>query len=346
MLLDERHTGGPVGQRPTGPVARACLLGPTVLATVACGLRLDGCRHGAPLGRWAGSVGQGNGAATLARVPELPEVESVRRQLAPHLTGRRVDAVWWDPHPHARFHAVDRLAGRHLTAVRRRGKFLLLPLDPEGSGAALELVLHLGMTGSLRIDTDPARPLATTLSHVRARLELDDGAVLLFRDPRRFGRLSVVEAGRYDAVVPTLARLGPEPLSDAFTPQHLARGLATSRASVKARLLDQRLVAGVGNIYADEALWRARIHPASRRVGATRAAALHTALVAVLSAAVEREGTTFRDYQMVNGQSGRYAQHLDAYGQHGRPCRRCATTLRRMVVAQRTTSYCPRCQRI
>ena len=279
-------------------------------------------------------------------MPELPEVESVRRQLAPRLTGRRVDAVWWDPHPHARFHAIDRLRGRRLTAVTRRGKFLLLPLDRDAGGGEHELVLHLGMTGSLRVDDDPERGLATTLSHVRARLDLDDGSVLLFRDPRRFGRLSVVEAGDYAQVVPTLARLGPEPLSEEFTPALLAAGLAASRASVKARLLDQRLVAGVGNIYADEALWRARIHPASRRVGARRAAALHEALVAVLAAAVEREGTTFRDYQMVNGQSGRYAQHLDAYGQHGRPCRRCGTTMRRTVVAQRTSSYCPRCQRI
>ncbi len=285
---------------------------------------------------------------TLAGVPELPEVESVRRQLAPWLTGRRVEAVWWDPHPHARFHAVDRLTGRRLTAVTRRGKFLLLPLDPTADGTHLELVLHLGMTGSLRVGPDqrPDGAAAAPLSHVRARLDLDDGSVLAFRDPRRFGRLSVVEAGRYAEVVPTLARLGPEPLSADFTPEVLAAGLAASRAPVKARLLDQRLVAGVGNIYADEALWRARIHPASRRVGAGRAAVLHAALVAVLAAAIAREGTTFRDYQMVNGQSGRYADHLDAYGQHGRPCRRCGTTLRRTVVAQRGTSYCPRCQRV
>ena len=279
-------------------------------------------------------------------MPELPEVESVRRQLAPVLTGRRVEAVWRDPHPSARFHAVERLRGRRLTAVTRRGKFLLLPLDADAAGTHHELVLHLGMTGSLRVDADPDRTLAGSLTHVRARLELDDGAQLAFRDPRRFGRLSVVEAGRYDTVVPTLARLGPEPLSTAFTPESLAMGLAASRAPVKARLLDQRLVAGVGNIYADEALWRARIHPASRRVGPQRAAALHAALVAVLNAAIEREGTTFRDYQMVNGQSGRYAEHLDAYGQHGRPCRRCGTTLRRAVIAQRGTSYCPRCQRV
>ncbi|MFP4312054.1 MAG: zinc finger domain-containing protein, partial [Nitriliruptoraceae bacterium] len=177
------------------------------------------------------------------------------------------------------------------------------------------------------------------------RLTLDDGSILRFRDPRRFGRLSVVTAGRYAGVVPTLAVLGPEPLSAAFRVDAFAAALAATRAPVKARLLDQRLVAGVGNIYADEALWRARIHPRSRRVGPQRAAVLHAAIVAVLRAAVEREGTTFRDYEMVNGRSGRYASELDVYGKHGQPCRRCGSILRRDVVAQRGTTYCPRCQR-
>jgi formamidopyrimidine-DNA glycosylase len=281
-------------------------------------------------------------------VPELPEVESVRRQLVPRLTGRRIDAVWWDPHPHARFHDVDRLTGRRIAQVGRRGKFLICPLDAGPDGRSLELVLHLGMTGSLRVTSTAAAgsdPDAG-LTHVRARLDLDDGRTLRFRDPRRFGRLSVVADQAYQEVVPTLASLGPEPLSESFTVAGFAAALATTRAPVKARLLDQRLVAGVGNIYADEALWRARIHPASRRVGRERAAALHEAIVTILTAAIEREGTTFRDYQMVNGQSGRYATFLAAYGQHGRPCRRCGTILRRTVIAQRGTTYCPRCQRI
>jgi formamidopyrimidine-DNA glycosylase len=274
-------------------------------------------------------------------------VESVRRQLVPRLSGRRVVAVWWDPHPQARFHAVDRLRGRRIGGVERRGKFLLCPLDPTPTGRADQLVLHLGMTGSLSVEptaaagTDPD----AGLTHVRARLDLDDGHTLRFRDPRRFGRLSVVAPEDYTEVVPTLATIGPEPLSPAFTVEHLAAGLARTRSPVKARLLDQRLVAGVGNIYADEALWQARIHPASRRVARPRAARLHAAIVEILTAAIEREGTTFRDYQMVNGASGRYATFLAAYGQQGRPCRRCGTTLRRTVVAQRGTTYCPACQR-
>ena len=285
--------------------------------------------------------------ATVTLVPELPEVESVRRQLAPELTGRRLCAVWWDPHPRTRLSDLDLAVGHRILAMNRRGKFLLCSLDATPDGDELELVLHLGMTGSFRLVATPhedADPDAG-LSHVRARLALDDGRTLLFRDPRRFGRLSVVPAGEYLPWVPTLATLGPEPLSDDFDRDRFAAGLARTTAPVKAKLLDQRLVAGVGNIYADEALWRARIHPGSRRVGRTRAHALHAAIREVLTAALEREGTTFRDYQMVNGASGRYATFLAAYGQAERPCARCGTALRRTVIAQRGTTYCPRCQR-
>jgi formamidopyrimidine-DNA glycosylase len=280
-------------------------------------------------------------------VPELPEVESVRRQLAPELVGRQVLAAWSDPWPGTRLSDVDRAVGHHICAVERRGKFLLLPLSA-GAATPLELVLHLGMSGSLRVvaSPSPGQDPDGGISHVRVRLHLDDRRTLLFRDPRRFGRASVVPAGDYAGRIPTLATLGPEPLSDAFDPVRFAAALATTRAPVKARLLDQRLVAGVGNIYADEALWRARIHPASRRVGRRRAFALHAAIRTVLAAAIEREGTTFRDYQMVNGASGRYAAELTAYGQAGRPCGRCRTPLRRTVIAQRGTTYCPRCQRV
>jgi formamidopyrimidine-DNA glycosylase len=204
------------------------------------------------------------------------------------------------------------------------------------------------MTGSLRLQ--PAEgPLDTTFgpspAHIRASFVLDDERVLLFNDPRRFGRVSVVPAGDYAGRIPTLAALGPEPLSDTFEVADFVRALARTSSPVKAKLLDQRLVAGVGNIYADEALWHARIHPGSRRVGATRARTLHAAIRDVLSSAIEREGTTFRDYQMVNGQSGRNADFLEAYGQRDLPCRRCGTTMRRTVIAQRGTTYCPTCQR-
>jgi formamidopyrimidine-DNA glycosylase len=266
-------------------------------------------------------------------VPELPEVESVRRQLEPELSGRRALDVWFDPHSAIprEFHQLELLQGHKIATVGRRGKFLICPLD-EG----LELVMHLGMTGSFRFDLDDP--------YVRARVLLDDGRTLCFRDVRRFGRMAVVEAGRYEAI-PTLAMLGPEPLSEEFDPARFAAALARTTAPVKAYLLSQRAVAGVGNIYADEALWLARIHPSSRRVGRSRAVVLHAAIREVLAAAIEREGTTFRDYRMVDGAPGRNETFLAAYGRAGRPCPRCGSRLRRIVLGGRGTTYCPSCQR-
>jgi formamidopyrimidine-DNA glycosylase len=277
--------------------------------------------------------------SSLARVPELPEVESVRRQLEPALTGQRVTRVWWDDHPAARLSGLELLAGQRVLGVERRGKYLRCTLDGPGADA-VELILHLGMTGWLRL----APPEAPRDRHDRLVLALDRGRELRFRDPRRFGRASVVPAGDY-RTIPTLARLGPEPLTDDFDLAGFARALGRSHAPVKALLLDQRLVAGVGNIYADESLWRARIHPASRRVGPDRARRLRTAIRAVLAEAIEREGTTFRDYRMVNGESGRFASELAVYGRAGQPCQACGIALRRTVVGQRTTVHCPRCQR-
>jgi formamidopyrimidine-DNA glycosylase len=214
--------------------------------------------------------------------------------------------------------------------VGRRGKYLLCPLD-----RGLELVLHLGMTGVLHFGAADA--------YTRARVALDDGRELVFRDVRRFGGLAVVEAGAYGPL-PSLARLGPEPLSAEFDPRRFARDLAATRAPVKPYLLSQRPVAGVGNIYADEALWLSRIHPASRRVGRGRALALHGAIRQVLTEAIAREGTTFRDYRMVNGESGRNAAYLLAYGQAGRPCPRCGVPLRKVPLGGRGTTFCPACQ--
>jgi formamidopyrimidine-DNA glycosylase len=266
-------------------------------------------------------------------MPELPEVESVRRQLEPELVGHRVDDVWFDRHPNVfrQFTNVDLLRGRTIAGLGRRGKFMIAGLDHE-----LELIMHLGMTGAFRFHySDP---------YVRARIWLDDGRDLSFRDPRRFGRLAVVPAGDYGGI-PTLRTLGPEPLSDDFDPDRFASAIARTKAPIKPYLLSQRPVAGVGNIYADEALWRARIHPRSRRVGRLRALELHQAIRSVLTEAIEREGTTFRDYQMVNGEAGRNAPSLVAYGRAGSPCPRCGTPLRKIVLGGRGTTYCPHCQR-
>jgi formamidopyrimidine-DNA glycosylase len=267
-------------------------------------------------------------------MPELPEVESVRRQLDPELRGRTITEAWTDPIPTMprEFLHVELATGHRIERVDRRGKFLIAPLD-----GGLELVMHLGMTGAFRFDIDDP--------HVRAWLALDDGRTLCFRDVRRFGRMAVVEEGVYSAI-PMLAMLGPEPLSDEFDPDAFAWELQRTTSPVKPFLLSQRPVAGVGNIYADEALWRARIHPASRRVGRTRARVLHGAIREVLAGAIEREGTTFSDYQMVNGASGRNASFLVAYGQGGRPCPRCETPMKKIVLGGRGTTYCPRCQRV
>jgi formamidopyrimidine-DNA glycosylase len=280
-------------------------------------------------------------------MPELPEVESVRRQLAPRLVGRRILSVQYTPQE--RFDALDLVAGRRVEALDRRGKYLIARLGEDaaerpavgGDMGELELVMHLGMTGSFRFrGEDGWQPDP----YVRASFALDDGSVLDYRDVRRFGRLSVVDTGRYEGIA-TLAGLGPEPLGDDFDPDRFFADLAASRMAVKPLLLTQRPVAGVGNIYADEALWRARIHPRSRRIGRRRAHVLWGAIRDVLAEAIEREGTTFRDYQMVNGESGRNADFLSAYGQAGKPCPRCGAALRRIVLGGRGTTYCPVCQR-
>lgn len=265
-------------------------------------------------------------------MPELPEVESVRRQLDPELRGRRVTEVWADPIPTMprEFHLLEAAIGHTIERVDRRGKFLIAPLDD-----SKELVMHLGMTGVLRFDLDSP--------HVRARLALDDGRTLCFKDVRRFGRMAVVEAGIYEAI-PMLGLMGPEPLSAEFDRDVFAWELRRTTSPVKPFLLSQRPVAGVGNIYADEALWLARIHPASRKVGRGRAHALHGAIRDTLERAIEREGTTFSDYQMVDGSSGSNAGFLAAYGRQGKPCPRCSTPMKKVVLGGRGTTFCPRCQ--
>lgn len=270
-------------------------------------------------------------------MPELPEVETVRRELAPWLTGRTILAVERLAPAGPKYRDLPRAVGQSVCAVERRGKFLVMPL----SGGD-ELVLHLGMTGVVSHRPPPHE------AHLRVRLRLSGGApdTLYFRDARRFGRLLVVPAGDYRGL-PTLAAMGPEPLSEAFTVAGFRRSLGRSGAAVKTCLLSQRPVAGVGNIYADEALWRARVHPETpaRRVSAAKAALLHHAIRDVLAASLEAQGTTLNDYRTVNGEVGAYLEQLAAYGHAEEPCPRCGAPLRRTVVGQRGTVYCARCQR-
>lgn len=266
-------------------------------------------------------------------MPELPEVETVRRQLQPLVVGRTiVDA---SGHPSSKFAPAVEAAGRTIVEVRRRGKYLLLDLD-DGH----ELVVHLGMTGRLSVvpvDEPPRSP------YVRAWWAFGDEALQL-HDVRRFGRVAVVPAGDY-RTLPTLAALGPEPLDDGFDPVELWRALRRSRARLKTQLLSQRPVAGVGNIYADEALWVAGIDPGVRTISRARATDLHTALVEVLRAGVERGGTTLRDYRAPDGSEGTNQLHLRCYGRWGEPCERCGELLARRVIDGRTTTWCRVCQR-
>ncbi|HEY5014303.1 MAG TPA: bifunctional DNA-formamidopyrimidine glycosylase/DNA-(apurinic or apyrimidinic site) lyase [Acidimicrobiia bacterium] len=266
-------------------------------------------------------------------MPELPEVETIRRQLAPRVVGRTITAA--DAHPSPKFAAATDAISHRIEAVARRGKYLIARLDRDR-----ELVVHLGMTGSLRI----ADPHAPADPYVRGAWTLDDGSVLELRDVRRFGRIAVVPAGVYDSM-PTLHALGPEPLSDDFDPAAFHHALRSSRRPVKTLLMSQRPVAGVGNIYADEALWRAGVHPASRRTSRRQSDRIHAELRTVLSDAIERGGTTLRDYRTFEGDTGRNQEYLECYGRAGRPCLRCGAVLRRSVIDQRGTTWCPQCQR-
>src|SRR5262245_62010559 len=267
-------------------------------------------------------------------MPELPEVETIRRQLEPLVVGRRLGEAWAFPHP--KFLPALEVGDAEVTAVGRRGKYLLVGLD----GGERELVVHLGMTGSLRVRPagDPGD------AYVRAWWGLDGGPAgeaLEYRDVRRFGRLAVAEGGVYAG---TLAVQGPDALDPTFTADDLWRALRSSRRAVKTQLLSQRPVAGVGNIYADEALWRARINPFRRTVTRAQAAALLPALREVLTASLRHGGTTLRDYRTVDGSPGRNQTRLAVYGQAGLPCPRCGTPLRSRTLDARTTTWCPVCQ--
>jgi len=264
-------------------------------------------------------------------VPELPEVETIRRHLEPLLLDARVRSA--TAHPSAKFRPAVDAIGHRIDAVDRRGKYLLIDLS-----GTHELIIHLGMTGALLLADGPA-----TGAHVRADWELDDRRHLVFDDVRRFGRLAVVPRGVYDGL-PTLHHLGPEPFDPELDDHRFHRSLRASRRRVKTSLLSQRPIAGVGNIYADEALWRAGINPGARRVGPERAARLLAAIRDVLAESLENRGTTLRDYRTPDGSTGDNQRRLDCYGRGGQPCRRCGEALVARPLDQRTTTWCPNCQ--
>ncbi len=273
-------------------------------------------------------------------MPELPEVETIRRQLEPLLTGSTIAAV--DSHGSDKFSPALDAAGATITAIRRRGKYLLFDLDDER-----ELVAHLGMTGSFSvIDVTPktAPSCADHGPHTRAVWALADGRHLVFNDTRRFGRLRVVDTGDYSDI-PTLHHMGPEPLDDEFDGASLHAAVKASSRPIKTQLLSQRPVSGVGNIYADEALFLAGIDPRARRVGRQRCDALALTIKSVLKAGIDNGGTTLRDYVNAEGEEGQNQHELVAYGRGGEPCVTCAEPLQTVVLDARTTTFCRNCQR-
>ncbi|HMR50029.1 MAG TPA: bifunctional DNA-formamidopyrimidine glycosylase/DNA-(apurinic or apyrimidinic site) lyase [Arachnia sp.] len=273
-------------------------------------------------------------------MPELPEVEVVRRGLSTHLTGRvlaRIEVLHprlVRSHPGGPAGFVGDLTARRVDDVRRRGKYLWLACGDDA------LIVHLGMSGQFRVNP-PGDDLAR---HTRVRFLLDDGAELRFVDQRMFGGLEW-RPGEAACPVPHIAL---DPFDPDFDPGAVAQRLRSRRTAVKRALLDQRLVSGIGNIYADEALWRARVHfdqPADE-LGPRKAVALLRTAGEVMAEALAQGGTSFDAlYVNVNGESGYFGRSLDVYGREGQPCRRCGTPIRRVAFMNRSSHFCPCCQR-
>ncbi len=270
-------------------------------------------------------------------MPELPEVEMVARGLREPLVGRRVSGLWTDwpriihsPEPEE---FAARIHGQTFRAIGRRGKFLLCALDSE------TLIVHLRMTGRLYVAADAAQSAADRWLHFR--LQLDGGQQLRFSDARKFGRVWLT------ADVNTVTgALGPEPLSRQFTARSLGAGLAKRSRALKPLLLDQGFLAGVGNIYADEALHRARLHPLrpADSLNEAETVAMHRALRAALRAGIRHEGASINWYRKPDGSRGSSQRHFRVYGRAGERCPRCGESIVKTVVAQRGTHFCPACQ--
>ncbi|MDX6602399.1 MAG: formamidopyrimidine-DNA glycosylase [Solirubrobacterales bacterium] len=287
-------------------------------------------------------------------MPELPEVETICRQLDPELVGRRIevlevlDARWCRPMAPRKLEAA--VAGATIEGLGRRGKYLLLALDGERT-----LVMHLRMTGNLvlvegeqKLDPSEGRRLYETERsvserHLRARFSLDDGREVWFTDPRRFGEAFLIDDAKLNE---RFAKLGVEPLSDEFTPQALGIMAAGRTAPLKSFLLDQSGVAGVGNIYADEALFRARLHPLSPAgsMKPEHLEALHEGVIAALEAGIDGGGASIDDYRDGRGEKGSMQDEFLVHTREGQLCARCDGTIVRIVVSGRSTYYCPGCQ--
>jgi formamidopyrimidine-DNA glycosylase len=273
-------------------------------------------------------------------MPELPEVESIRRSLEPLVVGRRIERARIDDprlvRPKTPSELEAQLEGERIEALGRRGKYLLIELE-----SGLTLTIHLRMTGSLRL-----RPAdGDDLRFEHARLELDDRMEIAYCDMRRFGTWRLLAPDELDEYLGE--RVGPEPFSDEFTPGFLRRRFDDRAAPLKAAILDQRTAAGLGNVYADEALWWARLHP-ERPAGSLSPGAvgrLRDSIRKALEIGIARQGVTLRDYVLPDGGLGSMQLELRVYGHDGEPCERCGTEIEKTRVAGRGTWYCPHCQR-
>jgi formamidopyrimidine-DNA glycosylase len=277
-------------------------------------------------------------------MPELPEVESLRRLLAESLVGRRIVAVDVAERRLRRPLAEDfaRLAnGETVAAVQRRAKYLLLQLSGERT-----LLVHLGMSGSLTHRGRDFDDAEFSPAHDHIRLALDDGTALVYNDPRRFGLVKLAPAAEIQASA-ELRALGPEPLGKEFTASYLAEKARGRKAAIKNLLMDQQIVAGIGNIYASEILFLARVRP-QRRAGRVTHIEIERIVAAtprILGEAIGEGGTTFRSYRDSRGQPGRFVSRLQVYGRCGEPCYRCGAMVLSRLVGQRSSFYCATCQR-
>jgi formamidopyrimidine-DNA glycosylase len=282
-------------------------------------------------------------------MPELPEVETVVRGLQKSVLGRRILSVWIGKSDFIDNPAeFARLSGQKIAAIERFGKFMLLrlangedvpekALEDDAANKAASLLVHLGMTGQLA----PSAAEIPFDKHTHVSFALDDGRELRYTDPRRFGRMAYLTA---ELLANEVAGAGADPLE--VTAAEFAERVRSRNARIKALLLDQSVFRGVGNIYADESLWRAKIHPArvGSKISAKEAETLRRVLQEILNRAIVMRGSSISDFLDANGEPGEYQRHHRAYGREGKPCYRCRTPIRRVIVAGRSSYFCPKCQ--
>ncbi|WEV70426.1 bifunctional DNA-formamidopyrimidine glycosylase/DNA-(apurinic or apyrimidinic site) lyase [Lactobacillus sp. ESL0785] len=272
-------------------------------------------------------------------MPEMPEVETVRRTLMPLIKEKMITKVTlWYPKIIASDHDefVKKVAGCKVLTIDRYAKYLLIRLSGD-----LTIVSHLRMEGKYRLTTIAA----PKDKHDHVQFAFSDGTALRYNDVRKFGRMQLVETGT-EKIVTGISKLGYEPNSAAFTTEYLQAGLKRKKKNIKSTLLDQTVVAGLGNIYVDEVLWKTKIHPLSvaSQISAAKVAQLHDNINALITLAIAKRGTTVHTYLDANGETGGFQKMLQVYGHQGEPCARCTTPLEKIKVNGRGTTFCPNCQ--